>query len=46
MYTASVGYDLQVASVTAILLVVPGAILLVVLERFVRAEYLAFFGQV
>jgi putative spermidine/putrescine transport system permease protein len=45
MYTASVGYELQIASVTAIVLMVPGAILLVVLERFLRAEYLAFFGQ-
>ena len=46
MYTASVGYELQIASVTALVLMVPGAVLLLVLERFLKAEYLAFFGQV
>src|SRR5437016_13895983 len=46
MYTASVGYELQIASVTAIVLMVPGALLLLLLERVLRAEYLIFFGQV
>lgn len=46
MYTASVGYELQIASVTAIVLMVPGAVLLLLLERVLRAEYLVFFGQV
>jgi ABC-type glycerol-3-phosphate transport system permease component len=46
MYTASVGYELQIASVTALVLMVPGAMLLLVLERFLKAEYLAFLGQV
>ncbi len=45
MYTASVGYGLQIASVTALVLMVPGAILLLLLERVLKAEYLAFFGQ-
>jgi len=45
MYTASVGYELQIASVTALVLMVPGAVLLFLLERFLKAEYLAFFGQ-
>jgi putative spermidine/putrescine transport system permease protein len=45
MYTASIGYELQVASVTALVLMVPGAILLLLLERFLKAEYLAFLGQ-
>jgi putative spermidine/putrescine transport system permease protein len=45
MYTASVGYELQIASVTALVLMVPGAVLLLVLERALRAEYLVFFGQ-
>ena len=45
MYTASIGYELQVASVTALALMVPGAILLLLLERFLKAEYLAFLGQ-
>jgi putative spermidine/putrescine transport system permease protein len=46
MYTASVGYELQIASVTAIVLMVPGALLLLLLERVLRADYLVFFGQV
>jgi putative spermidine/putrescine transport system permease protein len=45
MYTASVGYELQIASVTAIVLMVPGAALLLLLERFLKSEYLVFFGQ-
>jgi ABC-type phosphate transport system ATPase subunit len=45
MYTASIGYELQVASVTALVFMVPGAILLLLLERFLKAEYLAFLGQ-
>jgi putative spermidine/putrescine transport system permease protein len=45
MYTASVGYELQIASVTAIVLMVPGAILLLLLERVLKSEYLVFFGQ-
>jgi len=39
------GYELQIASVTALVLMVPGAILLLLLERVLKAEYLAFFGQ-
>ncbi|HEV8439746.1 MAG TPA: ABC transporter permease subunit [Methylomirabilota bacterium] len=46
MYTASVGYELQIASVTALVLMVPGAVLLALLERFLKAEYLVFLGQV
>jgi putative spermidine/putrescine transport system permease protein len=46
MYTASLGYELQIASVTAIVLMVPGAVLLLLLERFLKSEYLVFFGQV
>jgi putative spermidine/putrescine transport system permease protein len=45
MYTASIGYELQIASVTALVLMVPGAVLLLLLERFLKADYLAFFGQ-
>ncbi|MGH7318906.1 MAG: ABC transporter permease [Candidatus Rokuibacteriota bacterium] len=45
MYTASVGYELQIASVTAIVLMAPGALLLLLLERFLKTEYLVFFGQ-
>jgi len=46
MYTASQGYELQIASVTALVLMAPGAVLLLLLERFLRSEYLVFFGQV
>jgi putative spermidine/putrescine transport system permease protein len=46
MYTASVGYELQIASVTALCLMLPGAVLLALLERFLKAEYLVFLGQV
>ncbi|MDR7482358.1 MAG: ABC transporter permease subunit [Armatimonadota bacterium] len=45
MYTASLGYELQIASVTALVLMAPGVVLLVLMERFLRAEYLAFFGR-
>ena len=45
MYTASVGYELQIASVTALVLMVPGAVLLLLLERVLKSEYLVFFGQ-
>jgi putative spermidine/putrescine transport system permease protein len=45
MYTASQGYELQIASVTALVLMVPGAVLLLLLERVLTSEYLAFFGQ-
>jgi putative spermidine/putrescine transport system permease protein len=44
MYTASQGYELQIASVTAIVLMLPGAVLLLALERFLKSEYLVFFG--
>ena len=46
MYTASVGYEMQIASVTALVLDVPGAVLLLVLERVLKAEYLVYLGQV
>jgi len=46
MYSASQGYELQIASVTALVLMVPGAVLLLLLERVLRAEYLTFFGQI
>ena len=45
MYTASQGYELQIASVTALVLILPGAVLLLALDRFLKSEYLAFFGQ-
>ena len=45
MYTASLGYELRTASVTAIVLMIPGAGLLLLLGRFLKSEYPVFFGQ-
>jgi len=45
MYRTSVGYELQVASIAALILMIPGVLLLVVLERFLKAEYLSMFGR-
>ncbi len=46
MYNASMGYELQVASITALLLMIPGMVLLVLLERYLKAEYLSMFGRI
>ena len=40
----ALGYGLQIASVTAIVLMAPGDVLLLLLERFLKSEYLVFFG--
>jgi len=45
MYRTSVGYELQVASIAALILMVPGILLLVVLERYLKSEYLSMFGR-
>lgn len=46
MYNTAMGYEMQIASVVSILLTIPGILLLIVLERFMKAEYLAGFGRV
>jgi putative spermidine/putrescine transport system permease protein len=46
MYRTSVGYELQVASIAALILMLPGLVLLVVLERYLKAEYLSMFGRI
>ena len=46
MYNASQGYELPVASITALLLMIPGIALLLVLERYLKAEYLSSFGRI
>jgi len=46
MYNAAQGYELPVASITALLLMVPGIVLLLVLERYLKAEYLSSFGRI
>jgi putative spermidine/putrescine transport system permease protein len=45
MYRTSIGYELQVASIAALILMVPGLLLLVALERYLKAEYLSMFGR-
>ncbi|TXK76787.1 ABC transporter permease [Paenibacillus sp. N3.4] len=46
MYNAAMGYEMQVASVTAILLMIPGMLLLLLLQKFMKSEYLSAFGRV
>ena len=46
MYRTSVGYELQVASISALILMVPGIVLLVLLERYMKSEYLSMFGRI
>lgn len=46
MYQAAQGYEMQSASVAALLLMIPGILMLLGLERFLKAEYLAKFGGV
>lgn len=46
MYISSMGYELQSASVTSLIITLPGILLLLVLERFMKAEYLSSFGRI
>lgn len=46
MYNAAMGYEMQVASVTALLLMIPGIVLLILMDRFMKSEYLSAFGRV
>ncbi|MDR7318260.1 ABC transporter permease subunit [Brevibacillus nitrificans] len=45
MYNSAMGYEMQVSSITALLLMLPGVILLFLLERFLKSEYLSAFGR-
>jgi putative spermidine/putrescine transport system permease protein len=45
MYRTSIGYELQVASIAALILMLPGIVLLVLLERYLKSEYLSMFGR-
>ncbi len=45
MYNSAMGYEMQVASITALLLMIPGLLLLFLLERYMKSEYLAAFGR-
>ncbi|MGE5572263.1 MAG: ABC transporter permease [Bacteroidota bacterium] len=44
MYTASMGYNMQTASVIAIMLTIPSLAFMAVLERFLKAEYIRGLG--
>ncbi|MBC2581504.1 ABC transporter permease [Clostridium sp. DJ247] len=44
MYNTAAGYEMQIASVVAILLALPGIIMLFLMEKYLKAEYLAGFG--
>lgn len=44
MYTASMGYNMQYASVIAILLTIPALLFMIVLERFLKVEYISGLG--
>jgi putative spermidine/putrescine transport system permease protein len=46
MYISSMGYELQSASVTSLIITLPGILLLLVLERFMKSEYLSSFGRI
>jgi putative spermidine/putrescine transport system permease protein len=45
MYLASMGYEMQIASVTSLIITIPGILLLLCFERFMKAEYLSSFGR-
>ncbi|MEN3008488.1 ABC transporter permease [Pseudothermotoga sp.] len=44
MYTASAGYNMQIASVIAIILMVPSLLFMLIIEKFLKAEYIAGIG--
>ena len=44
MYTASMGYNMQYASVIAILLTIPALVFMLILEKFLKAEYISGLG--
>ena len=45
MYNAANGYEMQIASVIAIILMIPGLVLLFIMQKFMKAEYLSAFGK-
>lgn len=45
MYNTAMGYEMQVASITALLLMLPGLMLLFLLEKFLKSQYLSTFGR-
>lgn len=45
MYNTAMGYEMQVASVASLILAIPGILMLIVLDRFLKAEHLSGFGK-
>lgn len=45
MYNTAMGYEMQIASVASLLLALPGVIMLVALDRYLKSEYLSGFGR-
>ncbi|MDR3587408.1 MAG: ABC transporter permease subunit [Desulfosporosinus sp.] len=45
MYKTAMGYEMQVASITALLLMLPGLVLLFFIEKYLKSQYLATFGR-
>ena len=45
LYNASMGGNYQIASITALILLVPSVLFMMVIERFLKADVLAKVGQ-
>jgi ABC-type Fe3+ transport system permease subunit len=45
LYNASMGGNYQIASITALILLVPSVAFMIVIERFLRADVLSKVGQ-
>lgn len=45
MYNTAMGYEMQISSITALLLMLPGVFLLFFLEKFLKSQYLSNFGR-
>lgn len=44
MYTASMGYNMQISSIAAFILLVPSLVFMLLVERFLKAEYISHLG--
>jgi putative spermidine/putrescine transport system permease protein len=45
LYNASMGGNYQIASITALILLIPSVLFMIVIERFLKADVLAKVGQ-
>ena len=45
LYNASMGGNYQIASITALILLVPSVLFMIVIERFLKADVLSKVGQ-